>query len=651
MTSDARFRVLRVFFGSLQLGVLLLLSDAGLAETADVYARLPIMVAPSLSPDGKRVAFLSEQEGRYHIVIEQISPEFRRHIVKPADDLDFDWVHWANDERLLFASSFASMRSATETEETRLFSIKANGKDMKVIMLPATESVIGSRVPRDLPPPQVQDRIIDWLPEHPNHILVAVDADFDGYDEIRRIDIRNGRYTIELKDYGGSQYWMSDRSGELRLGWTHKNDKLTVAVKQEEGTWPEVQDSEWLQQNFVPVAFVADNDTVLAMGPNAKGIDIVREINLATHTFGDTLFEHDSVDANSIVLDSHTGVPVGIEFIEHRPAVHYIDDELRQLQAAIDRALPDSTNRIVSTSANRRQLFILASSATDAGTYWLLDRDHGELGPYSAHIEGLTAEHLSPVRPVSYAARDGLTIPAYLTLPVGVEARNLPTVVLPHGGPRARDSMDYDFLSQYLASLGYAVLQPNFRGSSGYGNAFATAGLGEWGGLMQDDVTDGANWLIEESIADANRICIVGWSYGGYAAAMGAIKTPSLYRCAASINGVLDLPRQILDERAYQGGRDWTRHMGLEGESAKVVSPYHQADRITVPILVVQVEDDTRVHKEQGRRMAKRLQQLDKPFEYLELESGGHSIRNVDGRQRVLDTLKSFLAQHLGNTS
>ena len=218
---------------------------------------------------------------------------------------------------------------------------------------------------------------------------------------------------------------------------------------------------------------------------------------------------------------------------------------------------------------------------------------------------------------------------------------------MPHGGPRARTDLRYDYLRQFFASRGFVVFQPNFRGSSGYGKAFAEAGLGQWGGLMQDDVTDGVHWLIDEGIADAERICIVGWSYGGYSAAIGAALTPELYRCAASINGVLSLPRQILDVNKYVGGERWTEHMGLDGESSKAVSPLHLAERIEAPMLIVQSADDTRIHAGQGRDMAERLEDLGRDVQYVEIEFGGHSILNVAGRTRVLQALDAFLKRHL----
>jgi dipeptidyl aminopeptidase/acylaminoacyl peptidase len=290
---------------------------------------------------------------------------------------------------------------------------------------------------------------------------------------------------------------------------------------------------------------------------------------------------------------------------------------------------------------------ILAYSETNLGTYYVWDRDGGGLSEYSDRIPSLNAGMLSATEAISYDARDGLQIPGYLTLPKGKGRAGLATIVLPHGGPESRSSKQFWFIAQFLAARGYAVFQPNFRGSGGYGESFRAAGENEWGGKMQDDLTDGARWLVEEGIADPDRMCIVGWSYGGYAAAMGLIKTPKLFNCGVSINGVLNLPRLIQDDQKYSGGREWSKSVGLEGESSRAVSPHHQVEKIEAPLLIIQAKDDARVHWDQGREMAQQLERNDKEFEYLEIEYGGHSMMNVEARVRILQALDAFLAKHI----
>jgi dipeptidyl aminopeptidase/acylaminoacyl peptidase len=619
--------------------------------SAEVFAQQPIMTGAGLSPDGTRVAFLSSLKGRFHLVIERFKPDFQRTIVAPIDEFEFEWVHWVSEDRLVVAMRYSSSRRLLETTETRLLSIDAEGRELTPIIKPGTRKETGSRIAKDLPTPQLQDHVVAWLPQDPEHILVAIDADLDGLDEVRRVDVRNGDYENVVNDFAGDFTWLSDPFGEVRLGWGYDGENLSVSIRNNEGRWSTTDDADWLRKQYVPLALTADPNVILVRGPDEAGRFVVRKLRLDTGEFLETVFEDDRIDADDIVIDDATGAPIGISFTRDLPAVDYFDAGFRKLQATIDHALPDRINRIVSASRKHRQVLILSYTDTNPGVYRLWDRDAKSLAQYGERMQGFGDYALAPVKPVSFDARDGLTIPAYLTVPRDRAAKKLPTVVLPHGGPHARDDESYWFITQFLASRGYVVFQPNFRGSSGYGMPFAEAGNKEWGGKMQDDVTDGTKWLIDQGIADPGRICIVGGSYGGYVAAIGAAKMPHLYHCAASINGVLNLPLQIEEDNRYFRGSEWTKYFGLEGESTKAVSPFHQAESITAPMLIIQSVDDTRVHKEQGRGMAKRLRDLGKPVEYVEIEFGGHGMGNVAARRQILESLETFLAENLGKAA
>ncbi len=261
----------------------------------------------------------------------------------------------------------------------------------------------------------------------------------------------------------------------------------------------------------------------------------------------------------------------------------------------------------------------------------------------------LPQELMADIKPIEYEARDGLKIHGYLTLPKDKEAKKLPAVIFPHGGPAARSTQSFNTWTQFFASRGYAVLQPNFRGSIGYGDKFHELGDNQWGGTMQDDVTDGTKWLIEQGIADPANICIVGASYGGYAALMGAVKEPDLYKCAISINGVANLTAIISFGRQFVGGKAWTKKIGLEGESAKLVSPYYQAKKIKVPVLIVQSKDDPVVPNRQGNDMYKRLKYLKKPVTYVEVDNGDHHLDTAETRLAAFKAMEKFLAKHIGN--
>ena len=261
---------------------------------------------------------------------------------------------------------------------------------------------------------------------------------------------------------------------------------------------------------------------------------------------------------------------------------------------------------------------------------------------------------MAPMRATSYRARDGLEIPAYLSLPAGTGAKPaapLPAIVMPHGGPGARDFSSFDPLVQLFTSRGYAVLQMNYRGSAGYGSAFQGAGHHQWGQAMQDDVTDGTRWLAAEGFADPRRTCIVGWSYGGYAALMGAVKEPELYACVVSIAGVSDLPDLIASKRNYINGRIGTAAIGdlwTDRKSLEANSPVNGADRIRAPVLLAHGTKDRVVQIKQSTDMAKALKRAGKSFQYVELEDADHSVLRGPERLKLFRAVDEFVTQVLG---
>ena len=614
----------------------------------DTFAQLPVMDGAKLSPDGTHLAYLRPHHGRTHLAIEDLSPGGKTVIVPPVENLDFKWVRWANDDRLVFSMIFYSKRGFTEVTETRLLAVDRDGKNATSIIRNARRVETGSRLGVEMAPPQVQDHIVDWLPGNPDEILVSLDADRDERHEVRQINVYSGKFETVQEGLPGIQNWLADQDGNIRMGWGHIRKKVVVSFKTADGDWIDASKSSWWTAGFTPVVFTDDPNVAYMQGPGENGRSCIRKADLRSGQFVETVFEHDTVDVDDILIDDISRKAVGVVYTVDLPTVEYFDDQMRILQRSVNAAVPDAANRIVSMSHDRRDVLVYSTSAVDPGVYYHWNRDAKSFDFIGEAMPNLPIELLSPATPVAYAARDGMQIPAYLTLPIGGESKNLPTVILPHGGPMARDDQSFRYLTQFLASRGYAVLQPNFRGSSGYGRAFSEAGKKEWGGKMQNDVTDGVRWMVKEGFADPERICIVGWSYGGYAAAMGAITTPDLYQCAASINGVLDLARLVAEDTDYIGGLAWTEHMGLRGESIKSVSPYHQAERIRIPMLIVQSKDDARVPRVHGETMAERLDDLGKDVKYVEVEMGGHSIRNEPARRRTLTALELFLRQNIG---
>lgn len=310
----------------------------------------------------------------------------------------------------------------------------------------------------------------------------------------------------------------------------------------------------------------------------------------------------------------------------------------------------------MSWASDLRSLVVFTDGNNDSGTFHLVDLNLGKAEIVGQSYPGVGPEQVGEIQVVSYPAADGMTIPGYLTLPPGVSnPRGLPLVVMPHGGPAARDSFGFDWWAQAMASRGYAVLQPNFRGSDGLGEAHLTAGYGEWGRKMQTDLSDGVRWLAAEGIIDPARVCIVGASYGGYAAMAGPTLDRGIYRCAVSVAGVSDLNRMI-QWSAERGGRRnspavryWIRFMGADGyndDGLDQWSPARQAALADAPILLIHGRDDTVVPYEQSEMLASPLRQAGKPHEMVELDGEDHWLSGAETRTRMLTETLHFLETH-----
>ena len=355
----------------------------------------------------------------------------------------------------------------------------------------------------------------------------------------------------------------------------------------------------------------------------------------------------------SLVWDMHRNTVVGVNGGGEQRQTTYLDAELGAVHAGLSRAFKGKTVTIAEWSADRTR-FIVNVSGSAAPTIWYLyDKARKELSPIGETYPELAGVALGATRWITYKARDGLEIPAYLTLPPGAATTKPPLVVLPHGGPRARDTAEFDFIVQFLASRGYAVLQPQFRGSWGFGDAFAKAGEGEWGGKMQTDLLDGVAAVKALGLVSAGPPCIVGASFGGYAALAGATLHPGAYRCAASIAGVSDLGLLLVEEGRVYGYDsaslgELRKELGAATkDKLEATSPARHAAAAIAPILLIHGEEDTVVMPEQSKKMADALKAAGKPYEYIVLPHENHYLTRAAARTQTLEALETFLARNL----
>jgi dipeptidyl aminopeptidase/acylaminoacyl peptidase len=372
----------------------------------------------------------------------------------------------------------------------------------------------------------------------------------------------------------------------------------------------------------------------------------------------EVLFRRDGREVGGVVRDPWTRQVVGVVWNDDGGRREFYDPALRAAAAALDQSFPSGMTTLASWSRDRSRILVYREDGLDGGGYYIFEPGRNSMRQVAMRYPQLATANLGERLSIAYRARDGTQIPAFLTLPAnaGEHPRDLPLVLLVHGGPHAADTDRFDWWSAFLASRGYAVLQPNYRGSTGYGQAWEYAGRREWGGLMQTDVEDGVAALIRNGMVDASRVCIVGASYGGYAALAGATLTPDRYACAASIAGVSDL-LAMLNETVAQGGRRgsgiewWTASIGdriEDRERINSVSPANLAERVRIPILLMHGTDDTVVPIAQSRLMERRLRAANKDVRFVELGGDDHWLSDGPTRMQMLSELETFLHEHIG---
>lgn len=584
----------------------------------------PAIEDPQLSPDGTGIAARIAPRGQ--LALYDLSrPDAAPHPLALPRGERLEWYVWRGPGRLL-----ASLHRDDRAPTTRLVEIEA-GSGQVVQLGQSRPAEIGEELLHI-------DRKAGFL------LLKAQDRRRDT-PAVWRVDLATGLRTLAVAAQPHVRDWVVDGAGVVRAGMGEKGDRSFLVYRRGEGDrfsrGEGAADPDIAQ--FAPVQG-SDQGYALAEAPSGRialyGYDFRRS------RLGALVYENDKADLDGFELGPD-GKPAGVAYTDDRDRMLWFDGTARSRQAAIDAALPGRTNRIVSASDDRARLLVYSATASDPGTYYLFE--HGQARRIAAINPALEGKPLSAVTSIAYAARDGLTIQGYLTLPAGRQARDLPLIVMPHGGPFARDGWDYDPWVQYLAGKGYAVLQPNYRGSTGFGRKMTARGDGEWGRGMQDDADDGVAWLAGRGTIDPKRVCIMGASYGGYAAMWAAARDKGIYRCAISYAGISDVRAQLdydhktFEERAF---RAWRNRIQGRAPSLESLSPVTYAAGLTMPILIAHGTADQTVPVDQSERMHDALTRLGKAHEFVEYPGEDHTMRDPANEADFLARVGKFLDAH-----
>ncbi|MDH3747185.1 MAG: hypothetical protein OER97_03175 [Gammaproteobacteria bacterium] len=342
-------------------------------NSADQSDPLPAIDDVAISPDGQTMAYVLQHEGQPHLAIDDLSGG--KVLVPPIENLEFRWLRWANNDRLVFALQFPAKRGFAETQETRLLGIDKDGANVVSIIKNATRVELGSHISVDVAPPQIQDDVIDWLPDDPDHILISLDADHDDRNEVRRVDVNSGQYDTVQVGLPGIQHHVADHNDEVRFGWGLRRDNRVAWYKRSDGDWVNVSNADWWLEGFMPVAFDDEADVALLQGPGENGRLCIRRANLVTGELLETVFKHDAADVDGIILEPNTRRAIGFRYTDKFQREQFSDEQMSALQRTIATALPDAASQIASWSRNRRQLIVFVESVDDSGAFYLWDRD------------------------------------------------------------------------------------------------------------------------------------------------------------------------------------------------------------------------------------------------------------------------------------
>ena len=617
-----------------------------------------------ISPDGQRVVYLTPGPGASTVVLMQDL----RGQAPPQEVLRSDgrperlrWCNFVTDDRLVCRIQVLVENGTAIVPFARLLSVNADGGEPQ--MLGQRESFYDARLR------QYDGAVIDWLPGQSGNVLMSRDyvpeegrigtrlarrSEGLGVD---RIDVRSLRsQPVEPANPQASGY-ISDGRGNVRImstatvrGATGQAGSRTDYFYRTQGDrrWQPLGSFDGLSnEGLMPLAVDPNLDVAYVLR-KLNGRFALYRIKLDGSMATELVHANEQVDVDDVVRAERGSRVVGVTFADESRRVVYFDPLYAGLARSLGRAIPNlPLIDFVESSTDGNRLLIHAGSDSDPGRYFVYDRTSRNLNEILLARPQLERTRLASVRAVAYPSSGGVSVPAYLTLPPGSDGRNLPAVVLPHGGPEARDEWGFDWLAQYLAQLGYAVLQPNYRGSAGYGDQWLQQnGFRGWRTSI-GDITAGARWLAQQGIADPSRMAILGWSYGGYAALQSGVTEPDLFRAIVAIAPVTDLQQIKDDFRMFTSARNVSEYIG-SGPHIAEGSPLPNASRITAPVLMFHGDRDFNVRAGHAQRMDRALRDAGRTSELMVFPGLEHDLADGDARRRMLERIRTFLASRLG---
>ncbi len=582
-----------------------------------------------ISPDGKFISFTKPYERRMNIFVQQIGADSA---VRATSVTDRDiWSYWwKGNNRLLYLQDFGG------DENFHIFGVNPDGSNLT-----------------DLTPFEgVRANVVDGMSDHDTDILVSLNKENKEVFDVYRLNTVTGELTLVAKNPGNVSTWITDHNYNIRLAIVTDGVNSSIMYRDSgEGEFRNIM-TVGFKDTFQPLFFTFDNQHIYALSDLGRDRQALIRYDLANNQEIEQLYEHPEVDVSSLTYSRKRKVLTAIGYTDWKSQRKVLDPVMEQYYKILDDRFPGYETYL--TYSNRDEDIWIARTASDRslGSYYLFDTRSGSITKLADRNPWLPEDQMAQMKPVTLKSRDGLTIHGYLTLPNGVEPKNLPVVVNPHGGPWYRDTWGFNPEVQFLANRGFAVFQLNFRGSTGYGKTFWQASFKEWGKKMQDDITDGVTWLIDQGIADPKRVAIYGASYGGYATLAGLAFTPDLYACGVDYVGVANLFTfmstippywELYRQMMYEMVGDPVKDSVLMAEA----SPVYHVDNIRVPVLVAQGANDPRVNINESNQIVDGLKKRGIEVVYMVKENEGHGFSNEENTFDFYRAMEEFLTKQL----
>jgi len=584
-----------------------------------------------ISPDGNYFSYRADYKGKTNIFVQKVNDSTAVRVTN--DTLRSIFNYWWKGDRIVYAQDVGG------DENFQLFSVKADGTDLKALT----------------PFPGIRSDIIDALLDmhgKEKELIVQINKRVKEYFDPYLLNIETGALTLLYDNKENFDSWVADNNGMIRLAsktdgvnitWNYRNsdkDRFTPLLTTS------------FKDIFTPASFDKANKNIYTLSNIGRDKVVLVEYDPIAKKDVKELYANNDYDLSAIKYDRKKQSLMAVYWEAEKQAKHFFDEEWGAVQNNLDKRFDGYETEIVSYDDARTKAIVATSSDRAPVKYSIYDFKTKEINEVANPFHWIDEEQMSHVKPITYQSRDGLTIHGYLTLPLGLEPKKLPVIVNPHGGPWARDGWYFNPETQFLANRGYAVLQMNYRGSTGYGKKFWEASFKQWGKQMQDDITDGVAWLKKEGIADEKRIAIYGGSYGGYATLAGITFTPDLYAAAVDYVGVSNLFTFMNTIPPY-----WKPYLDqlheMVGDPQQdssllaAASPALHADKIKAPLFIAQGANDPRVNKAESDQMVAALKKRGVDVVYMVKKDEGHGFRNQDNQFDFYGAMEQFLDKHL----